>query len=115
MPPHVFENFWDKCIETYELGLALFLLQPGLALQACLKKIAMELELLTDVHMWLMLVKVIRGGIWRAIYQYATTTKDYLGNCNQNKETLYKVNFERALKQALNHEWKLENNKIYRI
>ena len=50
-------------LKTYELGLALFLLQPGLALQACLKKIAMELELLTDVHMQLMLVKVIRVGI----------------------------------------------------
>ena len=34
----VFENFSDKCIEIYGLDLAHFLLTPGLAWQACLKK-----------------------------------------------------------------------------
>ena len=34
----VFENFRDKCIETYELDPAHFLSAPRLAWQACLKK-----------------------------------------------------------------------------
>ena len=34
----VFENFRDKCIEIYELDPANFLLAPGLAWQAYLKK-----------------------------------------------------------------------------
>ena len=33
----VFENFRNKCIETYELDPAHFLSAPGLAWQACLK------------------------------------------------------------------------------
>ena len=34
----VFENFRNKCIETYELDPAHFLSAPGLAWQVCLKK-----------------------------------------------------------------------------
>ena len=33
----VFENFRNKCIETYELDPAHLLSEPGLAWQACLK------------------------------------------------------------------------------
>ena len=35
----VFENFRNKCIEIYELDPAHFLSAPGLAWQACLKKL----------------------------------------------------------------------------
>ena len=35
----VFENFRDKCIEIYELDPAHFLSAPGLAWQACLKRL----------------------------------------------------------------------------
>ena len=34
----VFENFWNKCIEIYELDPAHFSSAPGLTCQACLKK-----------------------------------------------------------------------------
>ena len=47
----VFENFRDKCKEIYELDPANFLSAPGLAWQACLKKIEVQLELLTNVAM----------------------------------------------------------------
>ena len=33
-----FENFQNKCMETYELDPAHFLSAPGLAWQACWKK-----------------------------------------------------------------------------
>ena len=59
----VFENFWDKCIEIYELDPAYFLSAPGLVWQACLKKTKVELELLTNIDMLLMVEKGIRGGI----------------------------------------------------
>ena len=42
----VFENFRNKCIEIYELDPAHFLSAPGLAWQAYLKKIKVELGLL---------------------------------------------------------------------
>ena len=41
----VFENFRNKCIEMYELDPVQFLLAPGLAWQACLKKTEVKLEL----------------------------------------------------------------------
>ena len=56
----VFENFRNKYIEIYELDPAHFLLAPGLAWQACLKKTKVKLELLTDIDMLLMFEKGTR-------------------------------------------------------
>ena len=50
----VFENFRNKYIEIYDLDLAHFLIAPGLAWHACLKKTEAKLELLTDIDMLLM-------------------------------------------------------------
>ena len=60
MPADVFENFRNKYIEIYELDPAHFLLAPGLAWQACLKKTKVKLELLTDIDMLLMFEKGTR-------------------------------------------------------
>ena len=57
-----FENFRNKCIEVSELDLAQFLSAPGLACQACLKKIGIRLELLTNIEMLLVVEKGTRGG-----------------------------------------------------
>ena len=67
----VFENFIDKCIETYELDPVHFLSAPGLAWQACLKKTEVKLELLTDNDMLLMFEKGIRGGMCQVSHHYA--------------------------------------------
>ena len=64
----VFESCSNKSIEIYELDLAQFLSVPGLACQGCLKKIDVELELLTDIGMLLMVEKGIRGGICHEIH-----------------------------------------------
>ena len=45
----IFENFRNKCIETYVLDTTHFLSAPGLAWQACLQKTKVKLELLTDI------------------------------------------------------------------
>ena len=63
----VFEKFSNKCIEIYELDPAHFLSAAGLTCQACLKKIEVELELLTNVDMLLMVERGIRGGTYHAI------------------------------------------------
>ena len=55
-----FESFCIKCIEIYELDQAYFLSAPGLAWQAFFKKTKIELELLTDIDMFLMAEKRIR-------------------------------------------------------
>ena len=64
---HVFEKFRDTCIEIYGLNRSHFLSAPGLAWQACLKKTNVNLELLTNVHMLLMVEEGIRGGMCQSI------------------------------------------------
>ena len=49
-----FEKFRNKCIEIYELVPIYFVSAPGLAWQACLKKVEVKLELITDYDMLLM-------------------------------------------------------------
>ena len=50
----VFENFRDNFVEIYKLYPAHFLSAPGLALQPCLKKTRVKLELLADINILLM-------------------------------------------------------------
>ena len=85
----VFENFRDKCIEIYGLDPAHFLSAPGLAWQACLKKIQVELELLTDNDMLLMFEEGIRGGMCQATHRYANANNKYMKNHDKNKESTY--------------------------
>ena len=67
----VFENFRNKCIETYELDPDHLLSAPRSEWQACLKKTGLKLQLLTHIDMSLIFEKVIRGGMCHAIHRYA--------------------------------------------
>ena len=82
----VFENFRNMCNKIYELDPAHFLSPPGLAWQACLKKIEVELELITDPNMLLMVEKGIRGGICHAILRYAKAKNKYMKDYNKDEE-----------------------------
>ena len=77
------------CIKVYELDPAHFLSLPGLALQACLKKTNIKLELLTDYDMLLMVEEGIRGGICHAIHRHAKANNKYMKNYYKNKESSY--------------------------
>ena len=82
----VLKNVTNKCIEIYEIDPAHFLCAPGFAWQTCLKKTGIKLELLTDVYMWLMVGKGIRGRICHAIHRYAKANNKYMNNYDKNKE-----------------------------
>ena len=86
----VFENFRNMSIEVYQLDLAHFLFAPGLAWQACLKKTAVKLELLTNPDMLLMVEKGIRGRISHATHRGAKANIKYMKNYNKDeKESFY--------------------------
>ena len=72
----VFENFRKACTKTYELDPAHFISLPGLAWQACLRKMGVELELLTDYDMLLMIEEGTRGGICHAVHRYAKANNE---------------------------------------
>ena len=84
----VFENFRDMCIKVYELDPSHFILLPGLAWQACLKKTNIELELLTDYD--IMVEEGIRGGICHSIHRYAKANNKYMKNYNNN-DVIYPI------------------------
>ena len=75
---NVFEAFRDTCLEYYQLDLAHFYTSPGLAWQACLKKMGVKLELITDPDMLLMFERGIQGGITQAIHRYTNTNNRYM-------------------------------------
>ena len=58
----IFENFRKMCLDIYQLDSTRFLLPPGLAWQAALKKTKIELQLLTDFDMLLIVEKGLEGG-----------------------------------------------------
>ena len=86
---NVFENCRNACMKNYELDPAHFVSLPGLAWQACLKKINVELELITDYDMLLMIEDGIRGGICHATQRYAKANNKYMTDYNKNKESSY--------------------------
>ena len=67
----VFENLRNRCLEIFELDPIYFVSAPGLTWKACLKKLGMKLELITDYNMLLMIEEGIRGGICQATHRYA--------------------------------------------
>ena len=64
----VFENFRNMCLKTYELDPAKYLSATGLAWQADLKNTQVKLDLLTDIDLFLMVKKCIRGRICHSVY-----------------------------------------------
>ena len=85
---NVFETFWNNCLEYYKLDPAHFYTLPGFAWQACLEKMGVRLELLTDPDMLLMFEKGIRGGITQAVHQYAKANNKYMGEKFHPKENI---------------------------
>ena len=67
----VFENLRKMCFEVYKLDLVKFISVSKLAWQGALKKTGVELDLLTDIDMFLTAEKVGRGGISKAVHRYA--------------------------------------------
>ena len=86
---NVFEAFRDTCLEYYRLDLAHFYTLPGLAWQACLKKMGIKLELLTDPDMLLMFEHGIRGSITQAVHRYSKANNMYMGKHNPEEESRF--------------------------
>ena len=79
------------CLNIYEHDPVYFASAPGLAWQACLKKTAVKLELITDYEMTLMIEKGIRGGICQTTHSCAKTNNKYMKNYDKNIESSYLV------------------------
>ena len=83
---NVFETFRNTCLECYKLDPAHLYTSPGLAWKACLKKMHVRLELLTNPDMLLMFEKGIRGDTTQAVHRYAKANNKYMGEKYNPKE-----------------------------
>ena len=86
----VFEKTKDTCIEVYGLDHSHLLTAPGLAWQACLRKIV-NFEFLTDFNfnILLMIEAGIRGGMCQSVHRYAKANHKYMKNYDKNIESSY--------------------------
>ena len=86
----IFENFREICFDNYGIDPACYFTSPGLFWDAMLKDTQIELELLTDVDMFLFFKRMIRGGISMISTRYAEANNPYMGDLyNREKETSY--------------------------
>jgi len=86
----IFENFRNVCASNYDLDPAWYYTSPGLAWDAMLKIVEVELELLIGPDMLLMVEKGIRGGVSTISHRYGDANNPYMGNkCDKTKLTKY--------------------------
>ena len=91
----VFENFRNLCQEQYGLDPAHYLTSPGLFWDALLKKMGVELELLTDYDMHLFMERGMRSGICMVSKRYAKANNPYAPGYDSSKQKTY-IQYEDA-------------------
>ena len=85
----VFENFRKTCLEYYNLDPCHYFTSPGLAWDAMLKMTKIQLELMTDVDMYLFIEKGLRGGISYIANRYGKANNKYMKDYNVNEPSNY--------------------------
>ncbi|XP_076632284.1 uncharacterized protein LOC143347188 [Colletes latitarsis] len=82
----VFENFRNNCIQNYKLDPAHYYTLPGFTWDAMLKYTDVELELITDIDMFLFVEKGIRGGLSQCSHRQAEANNKYLPETYKRSE-----------------------------
>ena len=85
----VFENFRETCYQYYKLDPAHYYSAPGLAWNGCLKMTGIELELISDVDMYLMIEKGLRGGMSVISHRKAEANNKYVHSYDPEKPSKY--------------------------
>ena len=117
----VFENFRKTCLTYYKLDPLHYITSPGLAWDAMLKMIGINLELITDIDMQLFIEKGLRGGISYIAHRHAEANNKYMKNFDPDKLISYIMYLDAnnlygwAMSQPLpyrNFRWVESNNVI---
>ncbi|XP_074028853.1 uncharacterized protein [Leptinotarsa decemlineata] len=91
----VFEKFRASCLRTHNLDPAHYFTLPGLTWDAMLKYTKVELELVTDLDMFLFVERGIRGGLSQVCSKRrAHANNKYLNNHDPSKPDTYLMYFD---------------------
>ena len=85
----VFENFRETCFQYYKLDPAHYYSAPGLSWNVCLKMTGIELELISDVYMYLMIEKGLRGGMSVISHRKSVANNKYMTSYDPEKPSKY--------------------------
>ena len=83
----VFEKFMNMCLEYYGLDPCHSFSNPGLSRDAMMIKI--ELELISDIDMYLFAQKGMRGGISYIVKRYSKANHKYMKCYDDSKSSKY--------------------------
>lgn len=76
----VFEKLRDTFMEKYELDCSAYISLPALAFNSMLKLTGVEIELITDINIFLWVEKTQRGGMCEVIKRRAVANNKYLSD-----------------------------------
>ena len=85
----VFENFRETCFQYYKLDPAHYYSAPGLSWNACLKMTGIESELISDVDVYFMIEKGLRGGMSVITHRKAVANIKYMSSYDPDKPSKY--------------------------
>lgn len=85
----VMENFRSMALNYYGLDPTHYLTLPSFAWDAMLKQTKIELELITDMDIYLMVERGIRGGMTQVTNKHVTANNKYMENFDPTKPSTY--------------------------
>ena len=85
----VFENFRQTCLEYYKLDPCHYFTSPGLSWDAMLKMTEIKLELMTDIDMFQLIEKGLRGGISYIANRYGKANNKYMKEYDEKAPSKY--------------------------
>ena len=91
----VFEKFRNTCMLNFELDPTSYISLASFSFDAMLRMTGANIELLTNVDMFLFCEKSVRGGITEVLTRYARCNNKYVPESfNPNKESSYLMGFD---------------------
>jgi len=90
----IFENFCDKCIESYGLDPAHYYTLPDFMWDVMLKHTRVNFELLTDIDKIMFIERGIYGGLSQCSGIYARTNNKYMQSYDLSKPSSYLMYFD---------------------
>ena len=99
----VFEKFINTCLEYYGLDPCHYFSSPGLSWHAMIKMTEIELELISDIDMYLFLEKGMRGGISYVDKRYSKANDKHTTDSDSSEESKYTTDYDRSEESKFIH------------